>query len=38
MSGKTVRDIQKVIKAITYHKMAIRENKDGYTVRVVFDV
>ena len=26
------------IKAITYHQLSIKETKDGYTIRVVFDV
>ncbi len=32
------REVRTVVKAVTYHRLAIRESADGLAVNVVFDV
>lgn len=36
--GAETRDVHLIIKAATYHNLAIRQSKDGYQATVVFDV
>lgn len=36
--GAEARDVQMIIKAATYHNLAIRQTKSGYQATVVFDV
>jgi SHS2 domain-containing protein len=36
--GGRAPELQKHIKAVTYHDLAIRQTADGYEVTVVFDV
>ncbi len=38
MSGAPLERINKVIKAVTYHNLAIRSSEDGLNVTIVFDV
>ncbi len=38
MQGAPLEHIQKVIKAVTYHNLAIRPSENGWEVTLVFDV
>ena len=38
LTGATLASIDKEIKAVTYHKLVVRETEQGYEVNVVFDV
>jgi SHS2 domain-containing protein len=38
LRGGRVSELQKHIKAVTYHDLAITETNDGLTVTIVFDV
>ncbi len=36
--GEVVSDLEKQIKAVTFHNLAIRRTGEGYEVTIVFDV
>ena len=38
LKGTQVRSYQRDIKAVTYHRLNIRETDDGYEVNIVFDI
>jgi SHS2 domain-containing protein len=38
LGGAQVQKIDKEIKAVTYHNLAVRQDKDGLRVNIVFDV
>jgi len=38
MSGALVLSIEKIIKAVTFHNLHIRQTPQGYEVEIVFDV
>jgi SHS2 domain-containing protein len=38
LGGAKVQKIDKEIKAVTYHNLAVRQGKDGLRVNIVFDV
>jgi SHS2 domain-containing protein len=38
VTGAPARHLEKVIKAVTYHNLAIRADERGYSVTIVFDV
>jgi SHS2 domain-containing protein len=38
MTGAAIAAIDKAIKAVTYHNLAIRQTDGGYEVDIVFDV
>jgi SHS2 domain-containing protein len=38
LHGAPILSIEKVIKAVTYHNLQIRETARGYEVEIVFDV
>jgi SHS2 domain-containing protein len=38
VAGAPAAHLEKVIKAVTYHNLAIRVTEEGYAVTIVFDV
>ncbi|HSQ27385.1 MAG TPA: archease [Anaerolineales bacterium] len=38
LKGAPIRSIDKEIKAVTYHRLAITQTQDGLNTRLVFDV
>ena len=38
MRGAQVKTYQRDIKAVTYHRLNIRETENGYSVNIVFDI
>lgn len=38
LKGNQVRSYQRDIKAVTYHRLNIRETDDGFEVNIVFDI
>lgn len=38
LRGTQVKTYQRDIKAVTYHRLNIREAEQGYTVNIVFDI
>ncbi len=38
MQGSSIESMNKVIKAVTFHRLNIRRNPQGFEVEIVFDV
>jgi SHS2 domain-containing protein len=38
MDGATIRNMDKEIKAVTYHNLAVQSTPQGFQVEIVFDV
>ncbi len=38
LKGTQIRSYQRDIKAVTYHRLNIRETEQGYEVNIVFDI
>ena len=38
LRGTQIKSYQRDIKAVTYHRLNIRESENGFTVNVVFDI
>ena len=38
LRGTQIKSYQRDIKAVTYHKLNIRETENGYSVNIVFDI
>jgi SHS2 domain-containing protein len=38
LRGTQIKSYQRDIKAVTYHRLNIRETEDGYIVNIVFDI
>ena len=38
LKGTQIRSYQRDIKAVTYHRLSIRETDQGYEVNIVFDI
>lgn len=38
MQGALIAELDKEIKAVTYHNLAVRQTRNGLRVRIVFDV
>ena len=38
LKGTQIRSYQRDIKAVTYHRLNIRETEGGYSVNIVFDI
>lgn len=38
LKGNQIKSYQRDIKAVTYHRLNIKETEDGYSVNIVFDI